>query len=50
MLGFSPDYVERITPNEREIFKGMYMQEQKEKQSQNDRNSGQTIGAGIEGT
>lgn len=33
VLGFSAEYVEKITPNEREIFKGIYKTEMKEKQN-----------------
>lgn len=49
MLGFSAEYVERITPNEREIFKQLYKKEMEEKnKSKNKEPTGQTIGNGIE--
>lgn len=33
-LGFSAEYVEKITPNEREIFMMLYRKEQEEKKKQ----------------
>lgn len=49
VLGFSAEYVEKITPNEREIFKQMYKKEAEEKRNQNKgAPSGGTIGSGIE--
>jgi len=49
VLGFSAEYVERITPNEREIYKQFYKKEMEEKsKNKNNEMMGQTIGRGIE--
>jgi hypothetical protein len=47
VLGFSAEYVEKIPPNEREIYKILYREEMKKQQQQN-KSGGNTIGQGIE--
>ena len=48
-LGFSAEYVEKITPNEREIYKQMYKKEMEEKNKKgSDVPYGMDIGKGIE--
>lgn len=49
VLGFSAEYVERITPNEREVYKILYKKEMEERNKNDNQNSfGNTIGKGIE--
>lgn len=49
VLGFSAEYVERITPNEREVYKILYKKEIEERDKSDNQNSfGNTIGKGIE--
>jgi hypothetical protein len=49
VLGFSAEYIEKITPNEREIYKMMYKKEMEERNKKESNNtSGSTIGKGIE--
>jgi hypothetical protein len=47
VLGFSAEYVEKITPNEREIYKQLYKKEREESEKKN-KGSGNIIGNGIE--
>jgi len=50
VLGFSAEYVESISPNEREIYRGMYKEEMKErkKHAEGDNPMGQSVGTPIE--
>ncbi len=47
-MGFSAEYVEKIPPNEREIYKLLYKEEMKKKQEAQKGNEANTIGQGIE--
>lgn len=47
VLGFSAEYVETMTPNERELYKELYRREVKEK-NKDELPMGMNIGSGID--
>ena len=49
ILGFSAEYVERLTPNERKLYWVYYERDEEEKRKKSQRqNNGVTIGSGID--